>query len=517
VLDIRLISGSSYELAGVKLIETQGQTGRYACLSHCWGNSNCLLTTTTATLVARKKSISWTSLPKSFQHAIKFAHCLTVPFLWIDSLCILQDNLKDWQDESACMATIYKNSYITLAATSALDGSGGFHRNDSDGFTEAGITTFSPDLSPCAVYARRAIPHLDVWAHGHKLFPLLKRAWVYQERLLSPRVLHFGDRELFWECMETMSCECAPFYSPTDGLKLGNSHVLKASAPFREIVLRWHEMVQEYTPLALSRPTDRLPAILGCAIDMQRFRKGRYLAGLWEDSLIEDLLWNVLTPAAPRPEKWRAPSWSWASVDGTIAYQHQFQEPDETYVQVFQASCTPNYPDSTPHINSGHLRLRGKVVHARLIYRAHHYMLGVGSGKFALLIDGHEEEVRSPAFFPDYDYSAATAHIPSGGSVYCLRMASFYETEVELSLVLRCVDHQKDGYERVGIVLQRKPGGKPRSALRREAVHHDTMQLVNSLTLDFPLNVSNGYSVPTVPVGPNWYERVFGDAIINIS
>jgi hypothetical protein len=91
VIDVGL-DGSAPKL----VVTLDGQTGSYICLSHCWGSSQ-LLTTTTMTLNERWYEIEWRKLPKTFQNAITVSRQLGIRFLWIDSLCILQDDTDDWQ------------------------------------------------------------------------------------------------------------------------------------------------------------------------------------------------------------------------------------------------------------------------------------------------------------------------------------------------------------------------------------------------------------------------------------
>ncbi|KAF2803546.1 uncharacterized protein BDZ99DRAFT_546760, partial [Mytilinidion resinicola] len=200
------------------------------------------------------------------------------------------------------MATIYQNSYIALAATKSRNGSEGC-------FSSA--TPMDQD---------------------HPLTPPLaemSRGWVYQEKLLAPRVLHFCTKELVWECQEGDDCECNNYRSaPMKELeKVKSGEVLEAWAlPKRQhqartpVTLLWHQMVQRYSCLALTEQSDRLPAIAGLAREIGRCKMGKYLASLWEDSLYDDLLWEVDDRCAEKLKTYRAPSWSWASVNGSVRF-----------------------------------------------------------------------------------------------------------------------------------------------------------------------------------------------------
>ena len=108
----------------IRLVETSGQLGKYITLSYCWGTSN-VITTKLSTINARKESIPLDDLPQTFLDAVWIARHLDIQYLWIDALCIIQDDLLDWEHESSKMASIYGMSYLTIAATGSADSLGG--------------------------------------------------------------------------------------------------------------------------------------------------------------------------------------------------------------------------------------------------------------------------------------------------------------------------------------------------------------------------------------------------------
>lgn len=165
----------------VRLHETtiEDRGARYACLSHCWGaDSAVMLRTASSNLESHKKDIPWTRLPRTFQDAVSFTRRLDLDFLWIDSLCIVQDDAQDWQQQSADMAAIYQNGYITLAATSSRNADGGcYTREDSPRLHQAGaplavLKYMWSDGTEIPIFARRTFDH------SQKPFPLLQRGWV---------------------------------------------------------------------------------------------------------------------------------------------------------------------------------------------------------------------------------------------------------------------------------------------------------------------------------------------------
>ncbi|KAK3389989.1 heterokaryon incompatibility protein-domain-containing protein, partial [Podospora didyma] len=158
-------------------------------------------------------------LPPTFQDSIQFCLALNVRYLWIDALCIIQDDSLDWQIKSSKMADIYRNAYITLAATSSNSGSGGCFAEQRIPAAAEHTLHLSDDLSSLFgdIRFREAAKHwtTPLTRSSSLSYPLLTRGWVFQERVLSPRVLHFCAQEMVWECNTTSMCECRslPIYN----------------------------------------------------------------------------------------------------------------------------------------------------------------------------------------------------------------------------------------------------------------------------------------------------------------
>lgn len=213
------IQTDSEGIISVRIVEPRaGEEGAYIALSHCWGNSQTCVTAhatsedAESTLEHRKRGVPWDSLPKTFQDAITLTSLLGISFIWIDSLCIIQNDSEDWAIESAKMADIYEYASLTLSATaSAGDSYGCFPESFS---TSRSLQVSLPeDVGTCEVAVRKPITHWDAIGQGemHARFPLMSRGWAFQERLLSRRILHFSEAELIWECRELSACECGGF------------------------------------------------------------------------------------------------------------------------------------------------------------------------------------------------------------------------------------------------------------------------------------------------------------------
>ncbi|KAK7973222.1 hypothetical protein PG988_007356 [Apiospora saccharicola] len=478
----------------VRVVETAGlqqASARYICLSHCWGLQQ-IITTKTATLAERMRDINVEELSKTFWDAICMTRKFGIDYIWIDSLCIIQDDSLDWQRESAQMASIYRNGHLTIAATKASSGAGGLFTETPE-FEVSGTTPAGEDYF---LVFREKIQHelsVDLTTDLH--FPLMARGWIYQERMLSPRVLHFGYHELFFECATSCRCECGDigFLGNYDDVPLPNPRHMYSSAlesiaktpakggqwsneqwleQSRYYIARiWRSMVMFYTGLRLTVPGDRLPAVGGVARTFAGKRKSSYLAGLFRDAILDDLLWAVRAGKRGRPNKpgeYIAPSWSWASVAEPVTYRDGlvywvediYQEAQEERVEFAKVeSCEAERAgiDEFGQVKAGRLRITGPLLWATISATPgmdaggrHRYHLQLRCG-------GDDDDwVVAPRVWPDYDWAQGGQHCVSpGDSVCCLRMVHNLEDGVDMLLVLRRVQEKKVKagkclYERIG-------------------------------------------------------------------
>ena len=170
-----------------------------------------------------------------------------------------------------------------------------------------------------------------LWIREIEDCPLMKRAWVLQERFLAPRTLHFGARQLIFECPYFQACETFPLGFPGDKLStrqwrsmcsyegpIGESALGKGNV-VSEWQIAWIALVSAYSKGKLSRGEDKLAAFHGISSKLERHLGSRYIAGLWEKNISEQLLWRVqYGDLEPRPGIYQAPSWSWASINGRV-------------------------------------------------------------------------------------------------------------------------------------------------------------------------------------------------------
>lgn len=297
----------------LRLEEPGPKHAHYATLSYTIGGAH-LFTTTSAVLDDRKAGFSLSSLPLTAQHAVWWTRKLDLHYLWLDSLCILQDNLHDWQLELSTMATIYENATITLAATRASSAHNGC----------------APSLNKLTLLPCRPHPSIVILPDYERedwIFlrgALDSRAWCFQEVQLSRRVLRVGSEELAWQCRQCKRLEGDParerVHDVEASLSFFGTRALDVKFDYagnkndQLSFVKWYALVQQYGRRNLTFVADRLPAFSGMAHKFHSILHATYLAGLWQEDIFRGLLWRMRDPG--RYVMYQAPSWSWASVEG---------------------------------------------------------------------------------------------------------------------------------------------------------------------------------------------------------
>ena len=465
VLDV---SGERLD-SDVKLYLTSNERARYMCLSHCWGEQGSCITTTRETLAQHIRGISFESLPNTFKDAVNLTRQFGVQYLWIDSLCILQGDEDDWRKECTQMATIYENAYLTIAATASSNCNGGLYRSVPFQDRDREFKYVLDSGRSVPVYFRESTKHPDFRKSADlkiKEYPLLTRAWVFQERVLSSRFLQFCKKELVFECQEDYDCQCKEGMLSTkerfSKALRGKSH----KGSWRPS--NWDAFVEEYTSLSVTFSRDRLPAISAVARRMSQLNGDKYLAGLWEHDLPRSLGWFSQPAYRQRLPEPRAPSWSWASISSAIFYPSY--PDDDVWVKVNGFQCTPLGDDIFAQVKSGTLILEGKVTPSRLRWSFSAFSLLGGesrqvkswsidalnngwisrhirrrSARKSMPYDPYEE---SPfVFVPDYQFYHG---ISSPLNIYCLWLSSNIYSKWFV-LILRAVSSESDKFERIGI------------------------------------------------------------------
>ncbi|KAN0115270.1 HET domain containing protein [Hyaloscypha variabilis] len=328
------------EPSRARVIETHDlREVEYLTLSHCWGGANMLLLES-STANSLFSGVGLSTMPKTFRDAIHVTTRLGYNYLWIDSLCIMQDSAEDWSRESRTMHQIYRHSVCTIAALAAFNGQEGcFIKRNPLQYRDCDLSTITElPLRIQGEYIRR---HGDGGLQGSVL-RLRKRGWVFQEDLLSPRTLYFGEDGIRWECLEmnrdeahnpSGECGCGshhddPYLFKQDFAILESKFSTIASIwedYYPSFHSKWWSIVEQYSQLSLTIPSDKLVAINGPIRAIESRGSLTNLAGHWKEHLPLDLLWiaglgGMRPSKCTRSEEHRAPSWSWASMDGPVEF-----------------------------------------------------------------------------------------------------------------------------------------------------------------------------------------------------
>jgi hypothetical protein len=344
------VTASARSLLSVKLCITKDDGFRntpYLALSHCWGGAK-VTKLEMKTLDSFQRDIPLGSLPQNFTDSALITARLGFTYLWIDSLCIIQDSKADCAREIPTMGGVYGRAVLTIAALGAENSGGGCF-----------VTRNPLALVPALLRDGDKDTRDQVWAWNQRLRdpnaegrlrpPLHRRAWVVQERALAPRTLYFGSDIVYWECVEDAASEASPgisrertrFWEPDSstahsvGLKTA-LHIIRHKAArgggWEDWQGFWWKLVREYTASKLSFNRDKWAAISALAMQVEKDTGSRLYHGLWECNIFDEILWKCLQPGQRiDPADLDAPSWSWLSVVGAVHeqrfnYSHDFKK-----------------------------------------------------------------------------------------------------------------------------------------------------------------------------------------------
>ncbi|EIW52281.1 HET-domain-containing protein, partial [Trametes versicolor FP-101664 SS1] len=303
----------------------------YLALSYVWGEEQ-PHQTTTSNVSAYSAGIDAFLLPQTIRDAISVTRTLGFQYLWVDSLCIVQDSDEDKLHELGRMHLIYRYAYFTIIAASAERVSDGFlqHRRANHDITLPFLyapTSTLGEVYVCPTYTR-ADNMINNYSHAWE--PISARGWCLQEYLMSPRSLIYTSQTLQFRCQTTTQNIGGAVHEAGDERRLPDKLFLADAPPAARISKEWLDVrkawmsvVEDYTRRTVGVSADKLVACGAIATEFQRVLCTDYLAGLWRDTLLIDLLWHKEEGAdIPRPSAYRAPSWSWAAVDGKVALGH---------------------------------------------------------------------------------------------------------------------------------------------------------------------------------------------------
>lgn len=256
------------------------------------------------------------ALPQTLRDAVKTTRDLGYQYLWVDALCIIQDDIHDKTREISAMADIYRGSTATIMAATSRSVDEGYLKNTRK--LPRFITV--PVELPTGTIGYIAIGHPCPWASfGWSLDPISRRGWTLQEFLLARRILYYGPYELLFHCQQLGFAPLSPSYIHYPRHDSPSSKELLCSLDRAE---PWAELIRQYTYRTLTIYDDRPRAMVGIIEALERTWGDKCVFGCWLASFLEHMTWyNVagfhLHPSLRRSN--RAPSWSWLSTDGHVA------------------------------------------------------------------------------------------------------------------------------------------------------------------------------------------------------
>lgn len=375
-------------------------------MSYCWGDGGGLKALR-SNLSKLLEEIDEDELPATIRDAIELARFLGVQYLWIDALCIIQDDTRDWLNESAQMSSVYSQAFLTIAASSVDSSRFSFlhqsRRNIEALFpvqkenTSSQHQSSADDNSATMVGVRRS-PYSGFHQDPARgiVDPSMCRAWTLQEYMLSTRVISFSTDELQWTCRTLRACECGypeEIGSPRmeelqrsletkenvelmEGANEGRLDRISTCLDF------WNKVVEGYCRRDLSWMRDKLPALSGVAHEFARiFDKKeltstgdlpplRYLAGLWDTNIHRQLCWRRGNSSGDDIiEEYRAPTWSWASVEGDVIMNYSNMNVFVPQAEILEANCAlanPNDPFGQVVRKDTYIRVRATVLETQM-------------------------------------------------------------------------------------------------------------------------------------------------------
>ncbi|KAF2093355.1 HET-domain-containing protein [Rhizodiscina lignyota] len=372
---------------------------KYVTLSHRWGQPDSMSSTTVSNIQTRLSEIR--DLPLTFRQAVSIARKLKIAYLWIDSICIIQDDPSDKSREIARMANIYSNSFCNIVASTASDPTEGCYNPEKAQSVAGHILEFprQNEVFTRRVFFVRADRAAEELSTGIESGVLHSRGWLVQERHLPRRAVLFTPQCVMWECQKSRIIREYPdservFATMERVTQQESRHESSAASNFwkimnspngqRAIYWEWLKLAAEYSGKRLTVASDKLPAIGGLASSMQELTGDEYVAGLWRRDLVRSLCWmqpikqqlDHLPGCEVNTDRgwemttpYRAPSWSWANLDLVVTYPEfdefgEFMSKLETAAspEILEVTAESATADKFGQVSSASIRLKAFTV-----------------------------------------------------------------------------------------------------------------------------------------------------------
>ncbi|KAF3799980.1 hypothetical protein GCG54_00001088 [Colletotrichum gloeosporioides] len=405
LIDLR--ANNSLRLVHTNRLKEQEGGIRYATLSHCWGPPGVKgpLKSTRETTEAFEQEIPESMLPRTFRDAVTITRSLGIPYLWIDSLCIVQDDSDEWQREASRMKDVYSGSVLTVSAIYGRDSSSGLYP-ENDSKLEPGGGTSGTEPSSSTINNKKVghfsynhqkdlsgrhqsvMVRMEGKSTRHRLEEahLSTRGWACQEQILSRRIVHFLDSEIHWQCKRIYHTQSGRTSDEGYLSCEANSTELDGGENELRGFNHWPNWIENYTCRDFTIASDRMPAFSGITEHYQGLIDQEVLLGIRRDSLARDLSWVRMGPEKG-PANTEAPSWSWLSCNAPVCLDHfkRLGGDVEPVLRTIAVDCHVDWtgPAMTSTIQAAAFRVRGPVMQLALrispeslIFNPPHFVIG---------------------------------------------------------------------------------------------------------------------------------------------
>ena len=438
------------------------------------------------------------TLPRTIQEAVQVCRNLKIRYLWVDALCIIQGNKEDFATEISRMGSIYASSVLTIAATAASDANAGFMKRRYPLYTDH---CYVQDSNESTLFFANEPAHNHDDLEGCEMN---SRGWVYQERTLSPRTIHFCKTTVIWECRQQQACQrcvvdCRTV-RPVHGLgqkamfdRIATEATRATTIP-SDFQLTWDLIIATFSEKSFSYDSDRLSALAGLAHLMNRDHGYKSSYGLWLPFFRDQILWGCIQSSASlRPERKimaGVPSWSWISTRGRVdmnAYRLDFTdyvvgtsmyhlEPAKYMAEITKLPPATGFSQLSVHDTSSGtpvtFRICGWMVHCKAVPYDSEWSLQSADEKLTPegieleevswrnWLNGHPDACSNMEdsyrwrFHPDDElvWSQRLAYMPVRHVSSLLRLAGKQQVNVqEHGLILAPVSPTGSVYKRVGV------------------------------------------------------------------
>lgn len=408
LIEIMSVSANDVRCKLVRTALIESPSTEWVTLSYCWGHGS-TLTTVESNLEEHLCLIPPEAVPRLYQEAIKTTFMLGYRYIWIDSLCIIQDTKLHWVQESTIMGDVYRGSTLNIAALASEDCCSPLWKPRNPlAFLPVRVpvapgwvaTLVAKD--PFLIYEERS------WRYS-TAEPLVRRAWVVQEVVLAPRTVYFGTSNVYFDCQSHAANSSLPDLvdlsdllraqdlrqtsfseRPVPSKQLFGKVLAEPELPACNTIQKYMEhlistpavldfihmyasLVEQYTKCCLTFEEDKLVAINGIVQKLRLATGLTPLAGLWKELLPLFLLWRPYKQGDTcRGRSYVAPSWSWASLHGPVNIDIDYHLRDPSCIKTMEILTDvvdTHLEDlqSNGHIRGGWLRLQGPMRKVRVV------------------------------------------------------------------------------------------------------------------------------------------------------